>query len=213
MKNKISLIFVVAIITSCLGIFAFPARSSAIIADYEEAVTKQMAEADAQVIGKVLNTKYSASEDRRYQSIDYTVEVTKVVKGSKDFRVGSVISMSHDCNAYSEMFFITEKSECLEYAPKVGTTVGIYMDIDEKQCVVAPCPQYRQALIYEDEITDISFGNNYSNNLFENIKLFIIDNSNEIVISVIAIGFGIFGFLQIKKNGLRKSKNKKPNAR
>ena len=215
MKNKISLIFVVAIIVSCLALGVFPARSSAIIANYEEEVTRQKNDADVYVSGEIISSKYSASEDRRYQSIDYTVEVTKVIKSSDDIGLGTIISMSHDCNAASEMFFITPKSECLEHGRKVGDIIGIYMDIDEKQCDVAPCPQYRQAIIYRDAIIDIY--QPYSSNLFEEIKNLIVNNGNVIAIPLVAVGFVVLGIFQskkyISKKKTKKSKYTKPNNR
>ena len=156
MNKRISLISVVLILTSFFVSLALPVGVSAIIADYDETVKVGQAKAEAHIFGEVV-----AVEKKTGQYVDYDVVVTEVERGAH-IEVGQKIRMSHNCNAFSEMYFQVSEEECIANAPKVGDKVEVYMnwyeeDSDEAYCGSAVCPAtgYRQAVIYEDKVLDI----------------------------------------------------------
>lgn len=156
MNKRISLISVVLILTSFFLSLASAVGVSAIIADYDETVKVEQTEAEAHIFGEVV-----AVEKKTGRYVDYDVVVTEVERGLY-IGVGQKIRMSHNCNAFSEMYFQVSEEECLARVPKIGDKVEVYMnwyegDSDEVYCGSAVCPAtgYRQAVIYGDKVLDI----------------------------------------------------------
>lgn len=183
-----------------------PVKSSAIVADYPQMVIEQKAAAEAHVTGKVVSAEYTAGKGNIFQYVSYDVLVKEVEKG--DFvSVGAIVSLNHNCDMASEMFKKTTKSECIENAPKVGDDADIYINKTDIICDQAPCPQYRQAVIYEDEIVNIN--NNLPSTDNDNMFFsFIVDNANVIAAVTVIVGAGVLAILHFGKSKCKKSTKK-----
>lgn len=199
MNKRIS---VISIICGVIISIFMSAQVSAVIADYAETVAKQQSEAEIIVMGKVISTNYAPKDENNYdQTVNYELKVETIVSNGdqgKQITIGTIIQMSHNCDMASEMHIPVTKSECVKSAPKVGDEKTVYMNyIGPIMCDVAPCPQYSQAVIYEDDIID--FGSKYpTTNNYTAVYV--------AAITLLAIATGAIIFVNLKKKNAKTDK-------
>lgn len=191
MNKRISILSIICGII--ISIF-ITTQASAIIANYKEEVVGQQAEAVVVVTGKVISTKYIPKDENNfYQTVNYELQVQNIERNDNrgQIKVGTIIQMSHNCDMATEMHEPSTKSECTQFAPKVGNEETVYMDYSSRACSSMPCPQYYQAVIYEDDIIDYGSTQSITNN---NYLIYIV----AITIIVIACA-SVTAFYMIKK--------------